>query len=213
LLETIVIEAQKITHAQGGSLYLLTEDKKLKFVILRNEPLGMSLGGTSGKAVTFTPVPLYTEGGEPNHNNVASSCALTGKRVSIANAYETTQFDFSGTRAFDARTGFHSQSFMTIPLKDTADTVIGVLQLINAREPQGEKITAFPEDEVLDAVGLITSAALSAYIREESLRTEINKLRIEIDSVKQTKQVEEITESDYFRQLQAKARKMKENRK
>ncbi len=211
LLETIVAESQKITHAEAGSLYLRTDDEKLKFVIVRNEPLGISLGGTSGKPVTFSPVPLYRENGEPNQNHIASHCALTGERVSIKDAYQSTEFDLSGTRAFDKATGFHSQSFMTIPLKDTADKVIGVLQLINARNDSGE-VLPFAEDEVLDSVGLITSAALSAYVREESLRQEIDKLRVEIDLVKQTKQVQEIAESDYFQQLQAKAQLMKQKR-
>jgi HAMP domain-containing protein len=211
LLETIVVESQRITRAEGGSLYLRTEDEKLKFVILRNEPLGIALGGTSGNPVTFTPVPMDDENGEPNHSHVASHCALTGERVSIKNAYESTEFDFAGTRAFDAQTGFHSQSFMTIPLKDTTEKVIGVLQLLNARTMDGEVIP-FAEDEVLDSIGLITSAALSAYIREEGLRQEIDKLRIEIDLTRQTKQVQEIAESDYFQQLQMKAQLMKQKR-
>jgi hypothetical protein len=213
LLETIVIEAQRITSADAGSLYLRTDDNMLKFVILRNETLKTMLGGTTGKQVTLNSVPMYDERGNPNHNHVASYSALTGKRVSLEDAYATTEFDLSGTRAFDAKTGYHSKSFLTMPLKDTSGTVIGVLQLINAMNPLTNEVIPFEDDEVLDSLVLITSAALSAYIREQSLREEINKLRIEVDIAKQNKQVDEIAESDYFKNLQAQAELMRKKRK
>jgi HAMP domain-containing protein len=213
LLETIVVEAKKITRADAGSLYLRTPDDKLRFVILRNSSLKIYLGGTTGQEPTFKPLPMYLEDGRPNHHNLASYVALTGKSLALADAYQTTVFDLSGTRAFDAETGYRSQSFLTIPLKNTADEVIGVLQLINAQDAATGAVIPFNEDEVVDSLGLITSAALSAYIREEGLRQEISKLRIEIDLARQNKQVEDITESDYFQQLQAKAKKMREQRK
>jgi len=213
LLETIVIEAQRITSADAGSLYLRTEDNQLKFVILRNESLQMALGGTTGKPVTLNTVPMADEQGHPNHNHIAAYCAVTGERVALANAYTTTEFDLSGTRAFDAQTGYHSKSFLTMPLKDLSGNVIGVLQLINAKDPENHEVVPFDEDEVLDSLVLITSAALSAYIREESLRKEINQLRIEVDQAKQKKQVDEIAESDYFKNLQRQAEVMRKKRK
>lgn len=213
LLETIVVEAQRITNADAGSLYLRTDDNMLKFVIVRNETLNVALGGTTGREVTLQPIPLFDEQGNPDNSHLASYSALSGKRVVLEDAYATTEFDLSGTRAFDAQTGYHSKSFLTMPLKDASDNVIGVLQLINAKDPITKEVVPFQDDEVLDSLVLITTAALSAYIREETLRTEINKLRIEIDQSKQNKQVDEIAESDYFKNLQAQAEEMKKRRK
>jgi HAMP domain-containing protein len=211
LLETIVIEAQQITLADAGSLYLRTDDNMLNFVILRNQSLQIALGGTTGESITLKPVPMYM-GDVPNHNHVASYAALTGKRVALKDAYLTTEFDLSGTRAFDEQTGYHTKSVLTMPLKDTSDKVIGVLQLINAKDRVTQQVIPFEEDEVLDSLVLITSAALSAYIREESLRAEINKLSVEVDLAKQNKQVEEIAESDYFKKLQAQAELLRKER-
>lgn len=213
LLETIVLEALKIAHADAGSLYLLDEGNLLKFVIIRNETLGIALGGTTGKDITLPPVPLYDEEGQPNHNHIVSYCALTGKHVWLDDAYATTEFDLSGTRAFDAQTGYHTTSVLTMSLKDTTNNIIGALQLINAMDPKTHEVVPFEQDEVVDSLALITSAALSAYIREESLREEINKLRIEIDYSRQTKQVKEIVESDYFKALQSQADAMRKKRK
>jgi HAMP domain-containing protein len=46
--------------------------------------------------------------------------------------------------------------------------------------------------------------------REESLKRQVQELRIEIDQTKKTRHVQEIVESDYFKELQASARKMRE---
>lgn len=212
LLETIVVEAQHIAHADAGSLYLLEDASLLRFVIVRNDTLKIALGGTTGNPVTLNPIALYDEQGQPNHHHIASYCALTGKVISVKDAYETTEFDLSGTRAFDEQTGYHTKSLLTLPLKDTTNHIIGVLQLLNARDHITGEMTNFHEDEVVELLALITSAALSAYIREETLREEINKLRIEIDHSRQDKQVEEIAESDYFKQLQAQAAEMRKKR-
>lgn len=204
LLETLVVEAQFFTNADAGTLYIL-EDNALKFVILRNTSLNLAMGGTSGNEIPFYPVRLYNADGSENHSNVASQVALTHKRSNIADAYEAEGFDFSGTKAFDARTKYRSKSFLTIPLENSEDKVIGVLQLINAKDPQTGEIIPFKDDYVLDALVLLATAALDEYIIEAALRQEIAKLKIEIDQSRRAHQVAEITDTDYFKELKEKA--------
>ncbi|HOU14134.1 MAG TPA: cyclic nucleotide-binding domain-containing protein [Anaerolineae bacterium] len=48
--------------------------------------------------------------------------------------------------------------------------------------------------------------------READLRREVQELRIEINEVKRQKQLEEITETDYFQTLQNQARKLRERK-
>jgi GAF domain-containing protein len=204
LLETLVAEAQAFTNADAGTLYL-REENTLKFVILRNKSLKITMGGTSGNEIAFYPVKLYNADDSENRANVASYAALTNQRVNIADAYEAEGFDFSGTKAFDARTGYHSKSFLTIPLGNADGNVIGVLQLINALDTKTGAIIPFIYDDVFDALVLLATAALDGYIREASLRQEIAKLKIEIDESKRARQVAEITDSAYFRDLKDKA--------
>lgn len=208
LLETVVVESQKLTNADGGTLYLLEEDQ-LRFVIMRNTSLNIKMGGT-GAPIAFNPIPLHQPDGTPNNSNVASHVALTRKRISIADAYFADGFDFSGTRAFDGRTGYRSKSFLTIPLNGEAESLIGVLQLINAKDPQTSEIVPFGSDDVLEALVMMASAALDGYIREEKLRQVIAQLRIEIDEGHRAKQVAEITDTQYFRKLQEQARAMRD---
>src|SRR4029434_276673 len=66
LLETILIAAKNLTHADGGTLYRLVGDK-LQFEIVRTDSLSIAMGGTSGNPVPFYPIPLHTKDGEPNY--------------------------------------------------------------------------------------------------------------------------------------------------
>jgi HAMP domain-containing protein len=213
LLEAIVVESQSITNADGGTLYMLRDDK-LHFVILRNTSLNIAMGGTTGNAIAYDPLPMYDkETGEPNHRNVATHAALGHEWVNIPDAYQAEGFDFSGTRAFDKKTGYHSTSFLTVPLEGDDHHVIGVLQLINATDPETGRVIPFGTDEVLGALVLLASTALAGYIRQERLRKEIEKLNIQIDQAKKSRQVSEITESDYFRTLLEKVRELRALRK
>ncbi|GAB3122202.1 HD family phosphohydrolase [Novispirillum itersonii] len=146
LTEKILVEAKEFTKADGGTLYLVGDDgQSLHFKILRNDTLNTVLGGTTGRPVPFPPLRLFNaETGAPNHNNVATHVALTGRSINIEDAYTAEGFDFSGTKRFDEGTGYRSKSFLTLPLKTVTGEVIGVLQLINAQDGHGGVIPFAP---------------------------------------------------------------------
>lgn len=144
LLENILTTAQEFCNAEGGTLYLMDhENNQLVFSILRNNKLGIKMGGTSEKKATpFPPLYLYNpETNEPNYSNISTYAALTAQVVNVKDAYDDSiRFDFSGTHKFDAKSGYRSKSFLTVPLKTRTGQVVAVLQLINARAPSGETI-------------------------------------------------------------------------
>jgi GAF domain-containing protein len=160
--------------------------------------------------VPFVPLPLYDPAsGAPNHRNITAHAALSGESVNIANAYAAAQFDFEGPQDFDADTGY--PSLLTIPLKNAAGQAIGVLQLLDAIDPQSGRIVPFDANlqRMIESLSSLAVAALEAYIREQSLRQEIQQLRIEIDEVKRQQQVSAIVETDFFQNLRAKAQAMR----
>ena len=66
LLERILLEAKAICNADGGTLYLRDDDETLRFAIMHNDSLGIALGGTTGKEVSYKPLRLRdAESGEP----------------------------------------------------------------------------------------------------------------------------------------------------
>ncbi len=99
------------------------------------------MGGTSGVDIPFDPVKLWIDDSSPNQSNVSAYVALTGETVNISDAYQEKGFDFSGTKSYDSKTGYHSKSFLTVPLKNHENEIIGVMQLINARDENGEVIS------------------------------------------------------------------------
>lgn len=212
LLEQILLEAKALCHADGGTLYLRTDDQRLRFVILRNDSLGLHLGGAAGAELPYAPLPLYTADGAPNERNVATWVALHGESVNIADAYAAAGFEFSGTIAFDRQTGYRSTSFLTVPLKNGRQEVIGVLQLLNAQEPATGAVVPFAADlvPVVEALSTLAAAALEVYLREDRLRREIRELHVQIDEVKRARQVAEIADTDYFQTLQRRARALRD---
>ena len=85
LLETILIAAKNLTHADGGTLYRLV-DGKLQFEIVRTDSLSIAMGGTSGNAVPFYPIPLQGPDGKPNYTMIAAYERVTiGDHTMFAN--------------------------------------------------------------------------------------------------------------------------------
>jgi HD-GYP domain-containing protein (c-di-GMP phosphodiesterase class II) len=160
LLESILVAAKNLTHADGGTLYRLA-DGKLQFEIVRTDSLSIAMGGSSGNPVPFYPIPLHTKEGQPNYTMIAAYAALTHKTVNIADAYTAEGFDFSGTRNFDKRTGYRSTSFLTVPMKNHEGDIIGVLQLLNATDPARGVVTTFGEEDQRLAESLASQAAIA----------------------------------------------------
>jgi len=161
LLEMILLGAKEITNADGGTLYTVTEDRRLKFEIMRTQTLGIVMGGTTGKEIPFSPLPLYLEDGTPNLNMVAAYTVLNDRTVNIEDAYEAEGFDFSGTRKFDQSMGYRSKSFLTIPMKNHENEIIGVLQLINAIDPVTNQIVSFSAENQQLVESLASQAAVA----------------------------------------------------
>lgn len=162
LLEMILNGAKAILNADAGTLYLPTEDKKyLQFEIMMNDTLGTRMGGHLGEPIPFAPLPLYDEFGNPNETMVAAHAAIFKKTINIPDAYIAEGFDFTGTRAFDTNTGYRSQSFLTLPMLNHENELIGVLQLINAKDQDNIKIIEFSQVAQRIAESLASQAAIS----------------------------------------------------
>jgi HD-GYP domain-containing protein (c-di-GMP phosphodiesterase class II) len=173
LLEAIVVAAKKITNADGGTLYRVDADKKLvHFEILRTDSLNIAMGGTTGVEVPFYPVRLYDDDGRPNNSMVVAYSVLHDETVNIADAYAAKGFDFSGTKSFDGKTGYRSTSFLTVPMKNHEDEVIGVLQLINAKDRQTGAIVPFSEADQRLAESLASQAAVALTNRQLIIQLE-----------------------------------------
>jgi HD-GYP domain-containing protein (c-di-GMP phosphodiesterase class II) len=165
LIDRILREAQRLTNADGGTLYLLKEDKnmpRLEFATMKNTSLNISKGGISGVPIKIPPLHLYDEKGNPNHKNIATYTALTKKMVNVDDAYNYKDFDFSGVKRFDEGNHYSSRSFLTVPLLNHVNDVIGVIQLVNAIDNRTGRPIAFSTsvESIIEALAAYAAIAL-----------------------------------------------------
>ena len=158
LLEKILIEARKISNSDGGTLYLMIDDStRLSYNIMHTESKDIYYGGTHDPVPdSIYPVKLYKDG-KPNMHNACVVCALKAETINIEDAYEDDNYDFSGTKGFDSKYDYHSKSFLNVPLINHKNTVIGVLQLLNAQD-DNQNIISFSND-IVDLVESLASQA------------------------------------------------------
>jgi len=160
LMEKILLGAKNITHADAGTLYILTADNTLEFAAVHTSSLNYHMGGTSGEPVSFYPIPLYNEKGEPNDGLVSVYTALYGVTINVEDVRKNDYFDFSGAYAFDRKTGYKSTSFLSVPMTNHEGDIIGVLQLINAQDDHGN-IIAFDSQTQQFTESLASQAAIA----------------------------------------------------
>lgn len=174
LLGMILHQAKKFTNADGGTLYLKSDDgKNLFFKVVATDSLNIQMGGESGE-ITWPPLKLYNEHNEENRQMVATYCALTGEIINIDDVYNVRGFNFEGTKRFDAGTNYRSKSMLVIPMKNYEGEIIGVLQLINRMDSKKEQSIAFSKEDKDLTLSLASQAAVS--ITNAKLVSDLEKL-------------------------------------
>jgi HD-GYP domain-containing protein (c-di-GMP phosphodiesterase class II) len=159
LMEKILLGAKQLSNADGGTLYLMSDDEQsLEFTVVQTDSLGIKMDGTSDK-ITWPNVKLYNDG-EENYEQVAALCALTGHLINIPDVYYAKDFNFEGTKKFDSGTGYRTTSMLVVPMRNHDGEVIGVLQLLNKQNSNGDIIEFDKDDEKL-ILSMSSQAAVS----------------------------------------------------
>ncbi|MFZ6732965.1 GAF and HD-GYP domain-containing protein [Undibacterium sp. Ji42W] len=162
LLENILRSAKSITYADGGTLYRTSKDKQsLCFNISLNDTLNMYQGGVKGHTVDIPDIPLIDANGSRNLNAVAAYAANYKLSVNIQDVYTVGVFNFSGTRNFDQQFNYKTKSLLTVPMHDHEGELIGVLQLINATNPETREPCPFTETDQRFIEALASQAAIA----------------------------------------------------
>jgi HD-GYP domain-containing protein (c-di-GMP phosphodiesterase class II) len=187
-LDRILRVAKSMTNADGGTLYRPSPDgTSLCFHISLNDTLGIHQGGVGGRKIDLPPIPLYDGHGNKNLASVAAYAANLRQSVNIEDVYKADAFNFSGMRLFDQTHGYHSQSFMTVPMTDHEGELVGVLQLINAIDRETGEIRSFSSTDQRFIEALASQAAMAITNQQLILQLEglleaiVNLINIGID--------------------------------
>ncbi len=167
LLEKILSDARELANADAGSIYI-REDNKLKFSYSQNETLRAKLGPNKKLIYTTFSMPI-------SNKSIAGFVAKNGSTVNIPDAYKiSSALPFSFDGSFDKLSGYHTQSMLAVPLKNTRGQIIGVLQLINAQDDNGNIIPFSEDDEPL--IQHFANYAANAIERAQLTRTTIMRM-------------------------------------
>jgi diguanylate cyclase (GGDEF)-like protein len=162
LLDRIVTEARRFTRAEAATLFL-RDGAALRFAVVQNEPLATRLGEAEmRRRLTTELLPLEAA-------SLAGYVANTGEALTLPDAYAVpsgTPYAFH--REFDARNGYRTHSVLVMPLQDRSREIVGVLQLINARDARGA-VKPFDRDcePVVRALASQAAVAIRSTMLEE----------------------------------------------
>ncbi|MBI4652579.1 GAF domain-containing protein [Candidatus Desantisbacteria bacterium] len=169
LLEKIVTEARKFTSSDAGSLYI-KEVESLRFMVAQNDTMDKRLGAGSGKT-SFRPFSLPL-----NKKSLAGYVAVTGKTLKIDDVYLIPpDSEYLFNRDFDIRNNYRTKSMLILPLLDADEEILGVLQLINSINAEGEVIPF--DDYYVKFVQCLASQA-SVAIKNAHLAIELKKAHL-----------------------------------
>lgn len=150
LLEKIVEEAKRLTSADGGSLYSVVGDE-LHFQIVRTDSLHLK------EEATQPPIPLKVDG-KLNDRQMVTYAVNFDRTLNVADAYQEVGFNFSRTKEFDEKTGYHTRAVLTVPIRNQEKEVVAVLQLINPKDPE---IFTIDDVELVESLASMAGAALT----------------------------------------------------
>lgn len=166
LLASILENGMEITNCDASTLYLY-ENEKLTFKIMKTLSMGISRGVEGEPIEDMPPVPLKEE-------NVCAYTAIHREIVNIPDVYNSSRFDFSGPKRYDALTGYLTKSMLVIPLENNENELIGVLQLINAMD-QDKNVIPFDQqyDIIIRSLGSMAAIELTNLAHMEELKAQM----------------------------------------
>jgi len=150
LLRKILQGARQLLNCDAGTLYVVTDQKTLRFAQV-----------TNANELPSFEIPLFDETGQPVERYMATWCYFHNQPIIVDDVYTETRFDVSGAKKMDAQTGYRTVSMLTVPLSPREGEVIGVLQFLNALDPATGQVMPFPPDLVRFVTAMAAQAGVT----------------------------------------------------
>lgn len=161
LLDRVLCEARHITNADAGSIFLIKGDK-LSFEYVQNDTLMKDDSSSNRYIYTRQELPI-------DNTSIAGFVALNKTQLVIDDVYKlNSSVPYTFNRSYDKSSNYHTQSVLTVPLITSRDKLIGVMQIINAKNRKHQIDTFNKDDELL--VNLFAGQAAVAIERAQITR-------------------------------------------
>lgn len=159
-LELVLQDAMTITSADGGAIALVSDDQqKLEYALLRNDETGLHLGGASKSKVDSEPLDISPANHQPEWAEL--QVIHTRSTLSVAHMEKHRGLDFSNIIELYRAGEYRCQSLLIVPLMNRQLEVIGILQLVNARDRNSGAITGFAPAYQAYVEAISSNAALA----------------------------------------------------
>ena len=178
LLEMILAESRDFTNCDAGTFYRVSKNKKsLNFTVMHNDTMGEYSGGTSGITPSLPAVPLYDESNNPNLSAVSSYVYHKKESINIPDVYLDNSPLSEGPKKFEKISGYRTNSMLVVPMKNHDNDIIGVLQLINAKDNKNS-IIPFDEEfnDIIESLGSQAAVALDTVELIDNIEKLLNSL-------------------------------------
>ena len=175
LLERTLLEARRVINADAGSIYI-KESVEVDGVKADKLVIKYSQNDTSQKLLPPGQKLIYSFFSVPiNEMTISGYCALTQKMINVPDAYDLPPgVPYSFSRSYDQISGYKTTSILTAPLKTAEGMLLGVIQMINAKDGEGNVIPFSDEDEFL--INNFAANATMALQKAQLLRTIILRM-------------------------------------
>lgn len=141
ILDKILFEARRLSNADAGSIFIVNE-KQLRFGYVHNDTLFKEDESNEAIYVDFT-VPV-------NDKSIVGYVASTGETLVIDDAYQiSSDRPYTFNDKYDHKSGYTTKSILTIPLMTFHNKLVGVMQLINAKNDHGRIVPFSKESQTL----------------------------------------------------------------
>lgn len=163
ILETILHGAIKLSHADGGTLYLYNKQtNKLDFKITKNHTLNMNYNSFhTVNQFNLESLKFEDEQNNLNDKNIAIISAYEKRVLNLDNIYESDEFNFDGVKSFDQFYKYKTKSMLVVPLINIEDELFGVIQLVNKMD--SDSIGTFDDEDELLLTSLSAIATITIY--------------------------------------------------
>ncbi len=126
ILDRILSEARRISHADAGTIYLV-ENNELVFAYTHNDTL-FPVNEASKYSYSNSRLPI-------DETSIAGYCAVTGQALKIDNVHSLPEdVPYSFNDSFDKSNGYETISLFLLPVLGRRRTLLSVIQLINSME-------------------------------------------------------------------------------
>jgi len=160
IFNIILKEVMEFTKADRGIIYITSDDSKsLNYELVKTISQNLEMDSETAK-VKWDTIDLYTESDDLIMKSLATFVYHTSFEAHFDDIYDQDYFQIDLIKEMDEKTIYRSRSMVAIPLVDHEEKVLGIIELTNSIDEDGE-IIAFTDEHIEVLLSVASQAAIT----------------------------------------------------